>query len=53
MKKIGMDQCTLALSGYNLLTFTGFEWGDPESRTSDRPSYPLTRSFSVSLKLGF
>lgn len=53
MQKIGMNQLTLALSGYNLLTFTSFEWGDPESRTSSRPSYPLTRTFALSLKLGF
>ena len=53
MKNLGMNQCILALSGYNLLTFTGFKWGDPESRTSDRPSYPLTRSFALTLKLGF
>lgn len=53
MQKIKMNNLTLALSGYNLLTFTGFHWGDPESRTSSRPSYPLTRSFSLSLKVGF
>lgn len=53
MHQIGMNQCSLALSGYNLLTFTSFKWGDPESRTSDRPSYPLTRSFALTLKLGF
>lgn len=53
MKKIKMNDLTLALSGYNLFTITDFKWGDPESRTSSRPSYPLTRSFSLSLKVGF
>lgn len=53
MKKIKMNDLTLALSGYNLFTITDFQWGDPESRTSSRPSYPLTRSFSLSLKVGF
>lgn len=53
MHKIGMNTCTLAFSGYNLFTLTPFKWGDPESRTSDRPSYPLTRTFSLSLKVGF
>lgn len=53
MKKIKMNNLTLALSGYNLFTITDFQWGDPESRTSSRPSYPLTRSFSLSLKVGF
>lgn len=53
MQKIGMNTCALSLSGYNLFTFTPFKWGDPESRTSSRPSYPLTRTFALSLKLGF
>jgi len=53
MQKIKMNNLTLALSGYNLFTITSFKWGDPESRTSDRPSYPLTRSFALSLKVGF
>jgi hypothetical protein len=41
------------VNGYNLLTFTAFDWGDPESRQSDRPNYPLTRVFNIGLKLGF
>lgn len=53
MEKIKMNDLSLALSGYNLLTFTSFDWGDPESRTSDRPSYPLTRTFALTLKVGF
>jgi TonB-linked SusC/RagA family outer membrane protein len=53
MKKIKLNQCRLYANGYNLLTFTSFKWGDPESRQSDRPNYPLTRVFNVGLKLGF
>ncbi len=53
MKKIGMHQFQLALSGYNLFTFTPYLWGDPESVASSAPTYPLTRSYSLSLKLGF
>ncbi len=53
MHAIKMNDLTLQLSGYNLLTFTPFKWGDPESRTSSRPNYPLTRSFAATLKLGF
>ncbi len=53
MKKIKMESCRLYLNGYNLLTFTGFDWGDPESRQSDRPNYPLTRTFNIGLKVGF
>lgn len=29
MKKLKMSTCQLALSGYNLLTFTPYLWGDP------------------------
>ena len=53
MRKIRMDQCRLYASAYNLLTFTKFKWGDPESRQSDRPNYPLTRVINVGLKVGF
>ena len=53
MKKLKMNQCRLYVNGYNLLTFTGFKWGDPESRQSDRPNYPLTRVFNIGLKVGF
>ena len=53
MKKLKLNNCRLYVNGYNLLTFTGFKWGDPESRQSDRPNYPLTRVFNIGLKLGF
>ena len=50
---IGVENCRVYVSGYNLLTFTGFKYGDPESRTSSRPQYPLTRVFNLGLKVGF
>ena len=53
MKKLKMNTCQLALSGYNLLTFTPYLWGDPETRASNAPSYPLARTYTLSLKLGF
>lgn len=53
MKKLKMDNCRLYVNGYNLITITGFKWGDPESRQSSRPNYPLTRVFNIGLKLGF
>lgn len=52
-KKIGMSKCELTLSGYNLLTFTPYKWGDPETRASSSPSYPLQRTYTVSLNVGF
>jgi TonB-linked SusC/RagA family outer membrane protein len=53
MQKIKLNSCQLALSGYNLLTFTGFKWGDPEARASNAPTYPLQKTYSLSLKIGF
>ena len=53
MKTLGLNQLQLAISGYNLLTFSPYIWGDPETRASNAPSYPLQRTFTASLKLGF
>lgn len=53
MRKIGLRQFQLALSGYNLLTFTPYIFGDPETRASATPSYPLQKTYTISLKLNF
>lgn len=53
MKKLKLNTFQLSLTGYNLLTFTPYVFGDPESRASNSPSYPLTKTYSLSLKLGF
>ena len=53
MKRMGMNQLQLAFSGYNLLTFTPYIWGDPEARATTSPSYPLQRTYMLSLKVGF
>jgi len=53
MKKLGLSQLQLALSGYNLLTFTPYIWGDPETKASSSPSYPLQRTYTATLKIGF
>lgn len=53
MKKIQMQNLRIYCSAYNLFTITDFMWGDPESRQSDRPNYPLIRTFNFGLKVGF
>lgn len=53
LKKLGINRAQVALSGYNLLTFTPYIWGDPETRASTSPSYPLQRTYTASLKLNF
>ena len=52
-RKIGMTKCEVTLSGYNLLTFTPYKWGDPETIASSAPSYPLQRTYTISLNVGF
>ncbi len=52
-KKLGIKQLQLSVSAYNLLTFTKYMWGDPENTASSSPSYPLTRTYTVGLKVGF
>jgi len=52
-RKLGITKCELALSGYNLITWTPYTWGDPETVASSSPSYPLQRTYTVSLNLGF
>ncbi len=53
MKKLGLTQLQLALSAYNLFTASPYLWGDPETRASNSPSYPLQRTYTASLKIGF
>ncbi len=53
MKKVGLRNIQVALSAYNLLTFTPYIWGDPETRASGSPSYPLQRTYTASLKFNF
>ena len=52
-KTIGINRAQVALSGYNLITFTPYIWGDPETRASNSPTYPLTRTLTLSLRLNF
>lgn len=53
MKTLGMKTLQLSLSGYNLITFTPYLWGDPESKATQSPTYPLQRTYTASLKLSF
>lgn len=52
-ERLGIKRAQLAFSGYNLLTFTPYIWGDPESSASSSPTYPLQRTYTLSLKLNF
>ncbi len=53
MKKMKLNQLQLAFTSYNLLTFTPYFYSDPEAKASNSPSYPLTKTYSLSLKVAF
>ncbi len=53
MKKLGIRQLQLSVSAYNLFTVSKYMWGDPENRASSSPSYPLTRTYTAGIKVGF
>lgn len=53
LRTIGVSRAQIAFSGYNLLTFTPYIFGDPENVASSSPTYPLQRTYTLSLKLNF
>ena len=53
LRSLGITRCEVNLSGYNLLTFTPYKWGDPETRASSAPSYPLQRTYTIGLNVSF
>ena len=53
LKKIGINQLDLKLSGYNLLTFDKFKILDPESTPSNSELYPVIKQYVFSVNLTF
>ena len=61
LKKVSLRSASVVVSGNNLLTFTNYTGLDPESSSFgqtltpgyDFAAYPRSRTFNVSLKLGF
>jgi len=53
IKHVGISSLRLFANGYNLVTLDKLKISDPESRTSSRPNYPLTKVFNIGLKVGF
>lgn len=53
MRTVGLKSLQLAFSAYNLLTLTPFKYGDPETRCEEAPSYPLQRTYTFTVKVGF
>ena len=53
LKAIGVKSLNVSFSGYNLLTFTGLDFIDPESLTDRNGAYPLVKIYSLGLNLTF
>jgi len=49
--RYGLDQLKLILSGYNLLTFSDIDVGDPE--LNEPNTYPVMKRFTLGIKLDF
>lgn len=53
LKAVGVKSLNISFSGYNLLTFTGLDFIDPESLTDRNGAYPLVKIYSLGLNLTF
>lgn len=56
LKKVAwMSKCNLSLSGYNLLTFSpAMDYGyDPEFGVESGYGYPVNKTYTISLNIGF
>lgn len=53
VKAIGLSQLRLFVNAYNLITFSKFDFADPESQTNSRPTYPTERIFNIGLNASF
>lgn len=51
--KIGLKDMAFTLSGYNLLTFTGMEYTDPEAPTGRLSYYPQQKTYNAGVSVTF
>ena len=53
IKPLGLNQCTVSLIGNNLLAYSPYASSDHNSYKTCMSGYPLERSFSLSVNVGF
>ncbi len=53
IKKVGLDNLRFYMSGENLATYTKYRGIDPEKSNSDIEAYPIDKSYSFGLNIGF
>jgi hypothetical protein len=53
LSKIGIDRGRIYVNGFNLLTFSDFDWFDPEGTTARGAFYPQNKIFNLGINLIF
>ena len=62
LDKVGIDRARVYVSGFNLLTFTGYSWFDPEVSTfdvsngaagTDFLTFPQPKTVTIGINVGF
>ena len=54
LKKVGISSLAVTFSGYNLLTFSGLKFVDPESESGNYTNgYPLVKLYSLGVNINF
>ena len=53
LRKLGITQLGVTLSGYNLLTFDKFGIMDPECNPNGSNTYPITKIYNLGLNITF
>ncbi|MBK3518889.1 SusC/RagA family TonB-linked outer membrane protein [Carboxylicivirga marina] len=53
LKKVGISNVRFFVNGFNLLTFSEFDFFDPESGPGDRGLYPMTKVYNTGVKFNF
>jgi TonB-linked SusC/RagA family outer membrane protein len=53
LKSAGISNVRIYLNGYNLLTFSKFNYYDPESNPGSAGLYPLIKMYNMGLKFNF
>ena len=51
--RLGVNSMNLSFTGYNLLTFTGLTFQDPETVSNNDGVYPLVKTYNIALNINF
>ncbi|MCK5492207.1 MAG: SusC/RagA family TonB-linked outer membrane protein, partial [Candidatus Omnitrophica bacterium] len=53
VSKIGFENARIYVSGFNLITWSDFDWFDPEGTTDRGAFYPQNKIFNLGINLTF